>query len=88
MATHVIFVHARKIMSQTRNHRDAQPCKYHVDRLTQQIKELQEVVNTLQEVEDFKHFETAGSSVTLQVNSLFFSEFFPVSNTAQAATFW
>ena len=45
-----------------------------VDQLTHQIKELQEVVNTMQDAQDFHDLETqlAQSPTTFNINSLFF----------------
>ena len=45
-----------------------------VDHLTQQTKELREVVNTLQEVQDFTHSETEGSSLSIHARG---QQFFP-----------
>ena len=62
--------------------------EYQVDQLTQMIKELWEVVNTFEEAQDFKHVETANSSVSISVpwkQSVFLV--FPVSIAAHVATF-
>ena len=61
--------------------------EYQVDQLTPHIKELQEVVNTLHDAQDFQGLETASCSVPIQIPSVqaVFRVFLVIA--AQAETF-